>query len=199
MEISVGSGGTTAFNIVAQSGIPTFTFNKMINGLFQTDTTAGNANFASIASFNSSAVGGANTALSIGTVSATNIKTWFYGSGGAGLGAGNNFANVIISTATLTKSGINPILCSLAVKPIATISGTGTASITSTVYIDGGSTGGVANYGLYVNNSDSYFGGNITAPTVRTANYASDTAAAAGGIPVGGLYNTSGVLKIRLT
>ena len=32
-----------------------------------------------------------------------------------------------------------------------------------------------------------------------SANYADDSAAATGGIPVGGLYHTSGTVKIRLT
>ena len=46
--------------------------------------------------------------------------------------------------------------------------------------------------------------GNVTlqklkSPTIKTLNFANDTAAAAGGVPVGGIYNTAGVLKIRLT
>ena len=54
-------------------------------------------------------------------------------------------------------------------------------------------------------------GANVTAATVDTAtvnllqiagyasmNYADDTAAAAGGIPLGGVYHTSGALKIRI-
>ena len=39
----------------------------------------------------------------------------------------------------------------------------------------------------------------IIFPSVTDYNYSSDTAAAAGGIPVGGLYHNSGDLKIRLT
>jgi len=39
----------------------------------------------------------------------------------------------------------------------------------------------------------------IVFPTVVGFNFADDTAAAAGGIPIGGLYHTSGTLKIRLT
>lgn len=39
----------------------------------------------------------------------------------------------------------------------------------------------------------------ITAAAVKVAdNYADDAAAAAGGIPVGGLYHTAGAVKIRL-
>jgi len=36
-------------------------------------------------------------------------------------------------------------------------------------------------------------------PTIVNFNFANDTAAAAGGIPVGGLYHNSGVLRIRIT
>jgi hypothetical protein len=39
----------------------------------------------------------------------------------------------------------------------------------------------------------------IILPTVVNFNFADDTAAAAGGIPVGGLYHNAGVLRIRLT
>lgn len=39
-----------------------------------------------------------------------------------------------------------------------------------------------------------------TVGVINTAgNFANDTAAAAGGVPVGGLYHTSGAVKIRLT
>lgn len=39
-----------------------------------------------------------------------------------------------------------------------------------------------------------------TIGVINTAdNFANDTAAAAGGVPVGGLYHTSGAVKIRLT
>jgi len=46
--------------------------------------------------------------------------------------------------------------------------------------------------------------GNITAPTLKLSatvsrNYANDSAAATAGIPVGGIYHTAGVLKIRLS
>ena len=39
----------------------------------------------------------------------------------------------------------------------------------------------------------------IILPTVVGFNFADDTAAAAGGIPIGGLYHNAGVLRIRLT
>ena len=39
----------------------------------------------------------------------------------------------------------------------------------------------------------------VLLPTVVNFNFADDTAAAAGGIPVGGLYHNAGVLRIRLT
>jgi hypothetical protein len=41
--------------------------------------------------------------------------------------------------------------------------------------------------------------GIIVLPAVVSLSFADDTAAAAGGIPVGGLYHTSGAIKIRLT
>jgi len=41
--------------------------------------------------------------------------------------------------------------------------------------------------------------GMIVSSTLGALNYANDTAAATGGVPIGGIYNTSGVLKIRLT
>ena len=34
--------------------------------------------------------------------------------------------------------------------------------------------------------------------TVLASNYANDTAAAAGGIPIGGIYHTNGAIKIRI-
>lgn len=43
------------------------------------------------------------------------------------------------------------------------------------------------------------FNGKIVSPTVLAANYANDAAAGVGGIPVGGIYHTSGTLKIRLS
>lgn len=39
----------------------------------------------------------------------------------------------------------------------------------------------------------------VLLPTIVGFNFADDTAAASGGIPVGGLYHTSGTLKIRIT
>ena len=39
----------------------------------------------------------------------------------------------------------------------------------------------------------------VILPTVVNFNFADDTAAAAGGIPVGGLYHNAGALRIRLT
>ena len=39
----------------------------------------------------------------------------------------------------------------------------------------------------------------IVMPTVVGFNFADDTAAAAGGIPIGGLYHNAGALRIRLT
>jgi len=39
----------------------------------------------------------------------------------------------------------------------------------------------------------------ITSTNIKSLNYVNDSAAAAGGVPVGGIYNTAGVLKIRLT
>ena len=39
----------------------------------------------------------------------------------------------------------------------------------------------------------------LNVPTVVNFNFADDTAAAAGGIPVGGLYHNAGVVRIRLT
>ena len=39
----------------------------------------------------------------------------------------------------------------------------------------------------------------VIIPTVVNFNFADDTAAAAGGIPVGGLYHNAGVVRIRLT
>jgi len=41
--------------------------------------------------------------------------------------------------------------------------------------------------------------GDIVSSTIGALNYANDAAAAAGGVPVGGIYNTSGILKIRLS
>lgn len=38
----------------------------------------------------------------------------------------------------------------------------------------------------------------ITSGVVPTTSYANDAAAAAAGIPVGGLYHTAGAVKIRL-
>ena len=151
MTINAGNGGAINFNAAGGGSNPSFIFSKIIQGYFTTDATPGNANFYSGNTYNGSSISGANTALSIGTVSATNVKTWFYGSGGTSLGANNNFANVLISTATITTSGTNSIVSSLAVKPIAGITGSGVVSNTSTIYIDGASTVGVNNYGLYVN------------------------------------------------
>lgn len=53
----------------------------------------------------------------------------------------------------------------------------------------------------YVNNTALYISGSTPVfPIVSGSyNYADDTAAQAGGIPLGGLYHTSGTLKIRLT
>ena len=39
----------------------------------------------------------------------------------------------------------------------------------------------------------------IVMPTVVGFNFADDTAAATGGIPIGGLYHNAGALRIRLT
>ena len=39
----------------------------------------------------------------------------------------------------------------------------------------------------------------LTLPTTVDYDFADDTAALAGGIPIGGVYHSSGVLKIRLT
>jgi hypothetical protein len=48
------------------------------------------------------------------------------------------------------------------------------------------------------------FNSNVTASAVlsqvsQSCNFASDAAAATGGIPLGGLYHTAGTIKIRLS
>ena len=50
-----------------------------------------------------------------------------------------------------------------------------------------------------VNKSNTAQVPRIVLPSVVGFNFASDAAAATGGIPVGGLYHSSGTLKIRLT
>lgn len=35
--------------------------------------------------------------------------------------------------------------------------------------------------------------------TISTTSYGNDSAAAAGGVPVGGIYNSSGTVKVRVT
>lgn len=52
----------------------------------------------------------------------------------------------------------------------------------------------VNNQALYISSSTPVF-----AVVSSSYNYADDTTAATGGIPLGGLYHTSGTLKIRLT
>ena len=58
-------------------------------------------------------------------------------------------------------------------------------------------------FGLKCNGSNNEFtfpNFTGTVGVINTAgNFANDTAAAAGGVPVGGLYHTSGAVKIRLT
>ena len=50
---------------------------------------------------------------------------------------------------------------------------------------------------LFVNNLCST--NNIAASAIVALNFASDSAAATGGVPIGGFYHNAGALRIRLT
>lgn len=43
-----------------------------------------------------------------------------------------------------------------------------------------------------------YIGTNLQIEGLPSQNYANDAAAAAGGVPIGGLYHTAGTVKVRL-
>lgn len=159
MSVNVGSGGSTNFAITA-AGSPIFSFNKAINGLFQTDSTSQNANFASINSYNGS-TGITNAAYLIGSAAGVNVKTWFYGSGGTAVGSNNSYSNVLIASSPVASVGTNQFVNSLSVKPVGSITGAGTVTNTSAVYIDGTATGGVNNYALYINSGSSHLGSSV--------------------------------------
>ena len=168
LDISCGGGGITTFNITNAGGTPYFSFNKPVIGSFQTDNNAVNGNFASVSLYNGSSSYSITDYL-IGTATTMNVKTSFYGSGGATLGSNNSFSNVIIASTSVIKTGINQFVNSLTVKPIGLSTGSGTILNTATVYIDGASTGGTNNYSLYINSGNTYFGSSyINVPSGST-------------------------------
>ena len=63
----------------------------------------------------------------------------------------------------------------------------------------GGQIGAIPESRFELHNNGADFLVPLNVPTVVNFNFADDTAAAAGGIPVGGLYHNAGVVRIRLT
>lgn len=66
---------------------------------------------------------------------------------------------------------------------------TGSHAVTGSLVISGS---------LTTTGSVSFSGSNITLPTLLQASYANDVEAAAGGIPVGGLYRNGSFIQMRL-
>ena len=192
LDISCGGGGITTFNITNAGGTPYFSFNKPVIGSFQTDNNAVNGNFASVSLYNGSSSYSITDYL-IGTATTMNVKTSFYGSGGATLGSNNSFSNVIIASTSVIKTGINQFVNSLTVKPIGLSTGSGTILNTATVYIDGASTGGTNNYSLYINSGNTYFGSSyINVPsgsTISAATGANLQFASNGGVLINSTNN----------
>ena len=192
LDIGCGAGGITTFNITNAGGTPYFSFNKPVIGSFQTDNNAVNGNFASVSLYNGSSSYSITDYL-IGTATTMNVKTSFYGSGGATLGSNNSFSNVIIASTSVIKTGINQFVNSLTVKPIGLSTGSGTILNTATVYIDGASTGGTNNYSLYINSGNTYFGSSyINVPsgsTISAATGANLQFASNGGVLINSTNN----------
>ena len=149
------SGGTVAS--VSQAGVINGNALNVTNGFTQ---TGANYNIYIPSAFNPFAAG---TSYSFTGSSTQYIRTGFYGNGAATLSTGANFGAVVFASTVISTftSGAHPWVANAVVKAPGTIAINGTATVTNTaaLVVDGASTQGTNNYGLYARGVSGFEGG----------------------------------------
>ena len=114
-------------------------------------------------------------------------------SGGSNVAIGHLAGAYILGGVTKAQTNSNSIFIGYAAYPLAN-------GDTNEIVIGYNAVGNGSNTIVIGNSaSTSMYIPNIVSTSTTLLNYVNDAAAAAGGVPIGGIYNTSGVLKIRLT
>lgn len=164
---SIGGAAYANFFVVTTTGGGTFQGPILGGAAASGNVAIGSVNSSNFASYNSN-VGATNaTAMyQFGGSSSVNFRNVLGGSVSTiAAGVGNNYANTIIASSTLTAaaSGTHAILANLVVNPIGTITNTAPVTITNTVslYVNGAPTGGTNNYAMWVASGISKFDGDV--------------------------------------
>ena len=177
--------GVTTFVVVdagAFSGLTTTSINALINTYsFRTTTFA----FSSINHANgATAVGiGTNITLANGAQDSINLGAIIFATGSYSTTAGNPYSGSVMGRVGINKN--NPTYN-------FDVSGSGNYSnnltLTGSLFISGSANSAVINNGFVVLTQVS-----------QSLNFANDAAAAAGGVPLGGLYRNGNVIAIRIS
>jgi len=159
---TVGSTGSTTFDLTGTS--PGFTFNKFVvfGGLITTSGTISGANLASgTTSIQSSAF--TNSELLFGGASSVRARVSSRGSTASTLTANDSYASWIFGTQGYTEaaSGTHALACQAVFKAITITNGAATTTNSATVYIEGAATGATTNYALWVDAGTSRFDGSF--------------------------------------
>lgn len=137
---SVSSAGTLTIGATAGISMGTATINSLIvatttNNLYIPASAAITHTTMSQYGFNGS--------------STTGIRTGFYGSTSTSITASDNYAAVVFANAPVTVPSGTSNLANVVIKPIGTVSNSGTIPISASLWVDGAITTGTANWGIY--------------------------------------------------
>lgn len=137
---SVSSAGTLTIGATAGISMGTATINSLIvatttNNLYIPASAAITHTTMSQYGFNGS--------------STTGIRTGFYGSTSTSITASDNYAAVVFANAPVTVPSGTSNLANVVIKPIGTVSNSGTIPITASLWVDGAITTGTTNWGIY--------------------------------------------------
>lgn len=164
---SVGGSAYTTFAVITTTGTATFQ-GPIAGGAASSQTVAyGAAGATNFYSYNSNISTSINNAPYLfGGAANVNIRSAFGGSvSSAAVGAGNTYTNAVIASSAVTAAatGTHSIFANLVINPIGTITNTAPVTITNTtsLYVNGATTGGTNNYAMWVASGISKFDGDV--------------------------------------
>lgn len=149
LSATVGSTGSTTFNLTGTS--PTFSFPQVVitSGGIQTNATTASSNFAAVLS-----TGGTSTSiaqLQLAGASSTAYRALVRGSSSVAPSASNSYGSFIIGEegVNIAASGTHPLFTQLGINPLVIAAGAGTLASSSTLYTKDASSGATNNYNIW--------------------------------------------------
>lgn len=147
--LTIGSTGNASFSLTGTSPVFSFLNPSYFSDNIATSSTVANANFFAVRNTST----GPNTTqaeLNIGGTGTIYSRVWLRGSTNITPAAGTNYASLIVGqqAVTIAGSGTHAVFANALFRPLSITAGAGTATISTTVYIEGSATGAVNNYSL---------------------------------------------------